>query len=160
MRRPSQALGQINHRPSLLLDQVAIHDHRHLSQYPRPALSDCSPALIASTVLQMVWLMCGPQVRASPIPSPEPSRARARSSPCQRVGLGKVAQQIDVDVLGPALGQNGIDRAMGFDQACRLSRADPQHDPPAALPDVASKTRSTPRPPVSSAVFAATSSRL
>ena len=33
------------------------------------------------------------------------------------------------------LGQNGIDRAMGFDQPGRLSGADPQHDPAAALPD-------------------------
>jgi hypothetical protein len=53
----------------------------------------------------------------------------------QRGGLGKVTQQIDVDVLGAALGQYGIDRAVGFDQAGRLSGADPQHNPVAALPD-------------------------
>src|SRR5918999_3762188 len=30
-----------------------------LPSMPRPAFSDCSPALIASTVLSMVWLTCG-----------------------------------------------------------------------------------------------------
>jgi hypothetical protein len=75
-------------------------------------------------------------------------------------------------VLGPALSQNGIDRAMGFDQACRLSGADPQHDPAAASPDRPRgldkaclaiggvEDEVDARPPVSSAIFAATSSRL
>ncbi len=30
-----------------------------LPRMPRPAFSDCSPALIASTVLSIVWLTCG-----------------------------------------------------------------------------------------------------
>ena len=36
---------------------------------------------------------------------------------------------------GVALGQDGIHRAMRFDQACRLARADAEHDPAAAPPN-------------------------
>src|SRR5260221_5691505 len=49
-------------------------------------------------------------------------------------GFGKVAQQVDVDMPGTALGQDGVDRAEGFDYAGRLSGADAEHDPAAALP--------------------------
>src|SRR5262245_25520370 len=38
-------------------------------------------------------------------------------------------------MLGPALGQYRIDRAAGFDQACRLPGADAENDPAAAPPD-------------------------
>src|SRR5205823_13634597 len=53
----------------------------------------------------------------------------------ERGGFVEVAQQIDVDMLGAALGQDGIHRAVRFDQAYRLARADAEHDPAAAPPD-------------------------
>ena len=36
---------------------------------------------------------------------------------------------------GTTLGQDGIHRAVRFDQACRLAGADAEHDPAAAPPD-------------------------
>jgi hypothetical protein len=53
----------------------------------------------------------------------------------ERRGFGEVAQQIDVDMLGAALSQNGIDRAVRFDQAGRFPGADAEHDPTAAPAD-------------------------
>ena len=38
-------------------------------------------------------------------------------------------------MLGAALGQDGIHRAVRFGQTCRLARADAEHDPAAAPPD-------------------------
>ena len=124
-------------RWSLLLRQVTIHDHRQLSQYAPTCLQRLQSSIdrLNGAVDDPADVRDHKSARRPLHRQSHPAREQGLRLAVQCGEHGKVAQQIDVDVPGPALGQNGIDRAMGFDQLGCLSGADPQHDPTAALPD-------------------------
>jgi hypothetical protein len=100
----------------------------------RPDLSDCSSALMASTVLSMVLPICGTTspCTADSIARVMPRCRKALALSSEVAGSEKYRSMLTLILLGTALGQDGVDRAFGFDEAGRFSGADAKHRPATA----------------------------
>jgi len=117
--------------------EVAIHDHRYLAQYATVRLQRLESRIdrLNGAVDGLADVRDHQSLRRPLHRQSHSALEKGLRLAVERVGFEEPAQQIDVDMLGAALSQDGIDWAVRFDYACRLAGAGAEHDPAAAPPD-------------------------